>query len=309
MAAEIPADIPFVGEAAPAYGVATQVAPLVRRVVARNPSPYTYWGTVTYIVGRGRVAVIDPGPDLPEHVDALMAALEGERVSHILVTHAHRDHSPAAAPLKARTGATTCGFGPHRDDRLGPAVEEGADPDFAPDERLADGDAIAGEGWTIEAVHTPGHTSNHLCFALVEERALFSGDHVMAWSTSVISPPDGDMGAYMASLDKLLGRDDRVLWPAHGPAVRDPKPFVRAFIAHRRAREAEIMTCLREGRTRIPEMVAAIYTDVPRQLHPAAARSVLAHLVHMVETGRVRCAGPPDEAGRYSAAPDAVGNT
>ena len=204
-------EIPFRREFSFEYGRLERVAPGVRRIVARNPSPFTFRGTGTYVVGDGEVAVIDPGPDLDEHVAALLAGLSGEQVTHILITHTHRDHSPAAAALKAATGASTYGFGPHAGGKRGdPAVEEGGDWDFAPDVTVHDGDPIAGSGWRFEAVHTPGHTSNHLCFALPDQGILFSGDHVMGWSTSVIAPPDGDMSAYMASLDKLLVRSDAV---------------------------------------------------------------------------------------------------
>ncbi len=276
------------------YGVPAQVSPCIRRVIAENPSPFTFFGTGTYLIGREAVCAIDPGPDLPAHIAALNTAISGARLSHILITHTHLDHSPAARPLKAATGATIYGFGPHGHQRTDDApVEEGADHDFTPDETLRDGDVIEGDGWTIEAVHTPGHTSNHLCYCLREEAALFSGDHVMGWSTSVISPPDGDMGAYFESLDKLAARDDRIYWPTHGPPITAPQPHVRAFIAHRRAREAEILACLERGIATIPGMVATIYADVAPALHPAAARSVLAHLIHLVESGRIVCDGPP----------------
>lgn len=303
----MPGTIPFNREFDFDYGTASTLSPLVRRVVARNPSAFTFYGTGTYIVGRGKVGIIDPGPPLAEHVEALLAAVRGETVTHIIVTHTHLDHSPAARLIKARTGAATYGFRPHGSRRAGPKVEEGADHDFTPDHRLRGGDVVAGAGWTLEAVHTPGHTSNHLCFALHEEKTLFSGDHVMAWSTSVISPPDGDMQAYMHSLRKLLARDERIYLPTHGGPVRDPAPFVRSFIAHREEREAQILACLHRGQTTIPEMVKTMYAEVPEFLHPAAARSVLAHLIHMVETGRVGCSGPPGETSVYSAA-SAVGS-
>ncbi len=291
------------------YGEAEQVSPMIRRIVANNPSPFTFYGTGTYVVGHGNVAVIDPGPALPEHIDTLKRVLDGETVTHIVVTHTHMDHSPAAKFLKEATGAPTYGFGPHGSLRRGPKVEEGADHEFEPDHVIHDGAVIEGDGWTLEAVHTPGHTSNHLCFAFKEENALFSGDHVMGWSTSVISPPDGDMQAYMRSLRKLLARDEAIYWPTHGAPITDPKPYVESFIAHREEREDQIMNCLSEGTNTIPAMVARMYTDVPSFLHPAAARSVLAHLVHMVETGRVHCEGPPGEHSVYSAASDAVGKT
>ena len=305
------ADIPFVRHLEFEYGAVQQLSPLIRRVVARNPSPFTFHGTGTYIVGHGKVAVIDPGPDLPEHVDALISAVDGEEVSHLLITHTHRDHSPAAKHLKQAMGAPTHGFGPHgsgRPEATG-CVEEGADHEFVPDVVVRDGNVIAGEGWTFEAVHSPGHTSNHVCYALLEEKALFSGDHVMGWSTSVIAPPDGHMQAYMQSLRRLLTRDDEIYWPTHGPPITMPKPFVEAYIAHREARERQIMDCLARGRTAIPEMVEAIYADIPRHLHPAAARSVLAHLVHMVETGRVSCDGRLGEDGAYALAPGAHPST
>ncbi len=295
MAAKIPFNFDLTFE----YGVADQVSPLIRRVIAPNPSSFTFHGTGTYIVGRGTVAVIDPGPELPEHVDAILAALEGKTISHQIITHTHLDHSPAARLIAAATGAKTYGFGPHGGSAAG-SVEEGGDHDFVPDVTVGDGDIIAGEGWTLEAVHTPGHTSNHLCFGLAEENALFSGDHVMGWSTSVISPPDGHMGDYFASLQKLLARDDQVYWPTHGAPITDPKPFVEAFVAHRQDRERQITDCLGRSIGAIPAMVEAMYPDIDRGLHPAAARSVLAHLIHMVEDGRAACEGEPTEAGTYS---------
>lgn len=281
-------EIPYVREIEFDYGASEEVSPLIRRVVADNPSAFTYKGTGTYIVGRGKVAVIDPGPLLDAHVEALMRALEGETVTHILITHTHSDHSPAAAPLKKLTGAKTYGYGPHGSG----AGEEDGDTDFVPDVELRHGDVIFGDGWTIEAVHTPGHTSNHLCFALREEKVLFSGDHVMGWSTSIVSPPDGDMTAYMASLELLLGRDDETYWPTHGPAIRDPKTLVRAFIAHREDREHQIIAQLKAGRTRIADMVPVMYAAVDKRLHPAAARSVFAHMGRLVAQGRVVTDGP-----------------
>ena len=269
------------------YGVGQPVSPLVRRVIARNPSPFTFHGTGTYIVGRGRVAVIDPGPLDAEHLRALEQALAGETVSHILITHTHRDHSPAAAPLKAATGAPTFAFGPHGTPPGAPGVEEGGDHLFQPDERLIDGAVVEGDGWTLEAVHTPGHTSNHLCFGLREEKALFSGDHVMGWSTTVVSPPDGDMTDYMASLRRLLDRDDAVLIPTHGPPVADPRGHVGALLAHRIEREEQILAGLAAGFDRIAALVAHIYADVPVHLHKAAGRSVHAHLVKLAAEGRV----------------------
>lgn len=280
--------IPFIRELDFAYGRVDRLSPLIRRVIAPNPGPFTFHGTGTYIVGNGEVAVIDPGPDLPAHLDALAAALRGERVSHILITHTHRDHSPAARALQALTGAPTLGFGPHPVSGDGRQVEEGGDLDFRPDIVVGDGDVMAGAGFTFEALHTPGHISNHLCFALREERALFSGDHVMGWSTSVISPPDGNMRDYFASLARLLERTDRLYYPTHGAPIPEPQAFVRAYIAHREERERQIAACLSEGPRTIPAMVEIMYREVPRNLHGAAGRSVLAHLIHMRETGRVR---------------------
>jgi glyoxylase-like metal-dependent hydrolase (beta-lactamase superfamily II) len=270
-------------------------------VVARNPSPFTFHGTGTFLVGRGQVAVVDPGPALDEHVEALLAALDGERVTHILVTHTHRDHSPAARALKAATGAPTYGFGPHGSGRIeaGVEVEEGGDREFVPDVELRHGDVVEGRGFTVEAVYTPGHTSNHLCFAVREEGALLSGDHVMGWNTSIISPPDGDLGRYLASLELLLERDDRIYWPTHGPAIEDPHPYVRAYLAHRHRRAEEVLECLRDGSGRIAEMVPRIYRDLPRAMHPAAARSTLATLVWLVEQGRVAVEGPLGRDAEY----------
>ena len=265
------------------------LTPLIRRVLAPNPGPFTFKGTGVYIVGKADVAVIDPGPDIPAHVEALKAALAGKRVRHILVTHTHSDHSPAAKALKEWSGAKTYAFGPHGSGKAeeGVKVEEGGDMDFVPDVFVRDGQTIAGNGYTFECVFTPGHTSNHMCFALREEKALFTGDHVMGWSTTVVAPPDGDMAAYMASLRKLLARGDSILWPTHGGPVRDPKPFLEAYIAHRLEREAQILASLANGIGTIPEIVARLYADVDKRLHPAAARSVLAHLLQLTEEGRV----------------------
>jgi len=290
--------IPFRREAQVKYAVLETVSPLIRRIVARNPSAFTLHGTGTYVVGRGKTAVIDPGPDLAEHVQALLGALSGETVEQILVTHTHRDHSPAAAAVKRATGAPTAGFGPHSGAE-GPAVEEGGDREFVPDQVLRDGDVVAGPGWHLTAVHTPGHTSNHLCFALVEEQVLFSGDHVMGWSTSVIAPPDGNMGDYLRSLAKLLARDDAIYLPTHGAAIIEPKPFVGAFIEHRREREAAILARLAAGDREIPAIVDAVYVGLAPGLRRAAGRSVLAHLVELVREGRVLCDGTPGIETRY----------
>ena len=277
-------------KAAP-YGAAEPLSPLVRRVLAKNPSPFTFTGTGTYVVGTGEVAVIDPGPLDPGHLDALAAALAGETVAAILITHTHMDHSPGAVPLKARTEAPVIGCAPLVLADDGPRADAGFDASYAPDRVLADGEAVAGPGWTLRAVHTPGHTSNHLCFALEEEGALFTGDHVMGWSTTVVAPPDGDMAAYMASLEKLLTRDDRILYPTHGAPVTEPQRWVRHLIGHRRQREAQIMGLLEAGPRTIPEMVESMYASVDPRLWGAAGRSVLAHLLDLEARSRVSRAG------------------
>lgn len=290
-------------------GLSEQCEPLVRRVLAPNPSPYTFTGTQTYIVGAGpEVAVIDPGPadgsigSEPSpfkgadtngvgHVEAILAAVGDAKITAILCTHTHRDHSPAAAPLKALTGAPIIGCAPLSLNDDGPRADSAFDHGYAPDRVLTDGERISGPDWTIEAVATPGHTSNHLCYSLVESGALFTGDHVMAWSTSVVSPPDGDMSAYMASLQKLYDRDDKRLYPAHGPAVDKPRQLVRGMLGHRRSREAQILRLLSEGPQAIPAMVAVMYKGLDPRLTGAAGRSVLAHLVDLEQQGRVRCEG------------------
>lgn len=281
--------IPYVREIEFDYGDADTLSPLIRRVVAENPSAFTFKGTGTYIIGHGNVAVIDPGPLLDDHVQALLRALEGETVTHILITHTHSDHSPAAKPLKKLTGAQTYGYGPHG----GGQGEEDGDMEFVPDIEIRHGDIIEGDGWTMECVHTPGHTSNHVCFALKEEKALFTGDHVMGWSTSIVSPPDGNMHDYMKSLRLLLERDDAIYWPTHGPAITDTKTFVKAFIAHREEREASIVKEIAAGHHHIKDMVPVIYASVDKRLYPAAARSVYAHVLGMIEDGRLKCEGEP----------------
>ncbi len=303
-------EIPFRRDFAFRYGEVETLSPLIRRIVAHNPSPFTFKGTGTYIVGHGKVAIIDPGPVLEEHVGALLGAVAHETVTHIVVTHTHLDHSPASAAVKQATGARTFGFGPHgsgrAEDRAGVelgVVEEGGDHDFCPDVVLRDGDTVSGPGWNLIAVETPGHTSNHLCFALPEEKVLFTGDHVMGWSTSVIAPPDGDMGAYLRSLDKLLARDDARYWPTHGPAIDEPKPYVRAFIAHRRERADAILARLKAGDRTIPEIVAKVYVGLDPRLIAAAGRSVLAHLVELIERGAVESDGPPAPTSRFRPRP------
>ena len=296
----------------PDYGVPVELEPGLRRVVAKNPNRFTFRGTGTYIVGTTSVAIIDPGPAIDSHFDALMDTIGGADVSHILITHTHRDHSLLAARVHDATGAPTIGFGPHgdvppgdpddqidfgevEDDDQEPDEQEdetqnehadgGYDDQFVPDVAVRHGDIIVGDGWSMDCVHTPGHTSNHICFGWRERKALFSGDHVMGWSTSVISPPDGDMATYMASLELLLHRDDNVYWPTHGNPIRNPRDHVRAFISHRQAREAAIVELIKSGTTSIEQMVRSMYTQVHPKLYGAAARSVHAHIVHLVENG------------------------
>ena len=277
--------------AAAEYGRVERVSPLVRRVLAHNPGPFTYTGTGTYIIGNGTVAIVDPGPDDADHIAALLAAVAGETVSHIVVTHTHRDHSPAALAVRAATGAAVVGCAPLVLDDHGPRADAGFDRTYAPDAVLADGDAVTGPGWTLTALATPGHTSNHLCFALAEERALFSGDHVMGWSTTVVAPPDGDMAAYVASLKRLLDRDDVVYFPTHGAPVTEPQRLVRGLVAHRKQRENQILARLAEGTATVPAMVATMYAGVDPRLHPAAGLSVTAHLIELHARGAVVAEG------------------
>lgn len=282
------------------YGAAVEVSTDLRRVLAENPSKFTYRGTGTYIVGRGDVAVIDPGPDLTAHREALERALIGERVRAIVITHCHADHSPLAAWLSETTGAPTYALGPHGEVSDDPdeapegEPKESVDLGFAPAVTVADGERFArGPGWTLSAVATPGHTSNHLCVAWEEQRALFSGDHVMGWSTTVVSPPDGDMAAYVASLHKVQGRRDEVLWPTHGNPITDPGPFLDAYLAHRLDREAQVLAQVRSGVSSISDMVATLYAGVDVKLHRAASRSVLAHLVKLAGEGLVAADDEP----------------
>ena len=272
------------------HPLVAMVHPLVRRVLAPNPSPFTHTGTQTHIVGHGEVAVIDPGPDLPEHVAAILAATAGERIVAIVCTHTHRDHSPAAGPLKAATGAPVMGCAPILAGD-GSGLEAGFDHSYAPDRIMVEGDSVSGPGWTLEAVATPGHTSNHLCFALPEASALFSGDHVMGWSTSVVIPPDGDMGAYLASLEKLMGREDEVYFPAHGDPVSRPQRLVRLMLGHRRQREGQILRLLVDGPQSISQMVSSMYVGLDPRLEKAAGASVLAHLLDLDARGRVAAEG------------------
>jgi glyoxylase-like metal-dependent hydrolase (beta-lactamase superfamily II) len=266
----------------------TRLSPLVRRLVAPNASPFTFNGTCTYIVGKGAVAIIDPGPDDDSHHAALLAAVEGEHVETILVTHTHRDHCAGAKKLTAATSARLLGAAPFTPRLDGSArLDSSHDRDYSPDAILADGEGLRGRGYSIEAVATPGHCSNHLSFALLEERALFSGDHVMAWSTSVVAPPDGSMRAYMASLERLRGRDETIYWPGHGGPVVEPQRYVHALIQHRRQREAAILSALGDGAQTIPAIVAKVYQGLSPALTGAAGLSTLAHLEDLSERGLV----------------------
>jgi glyoxylase-like metal-dependent hydrolase (beta-lactamase superfamily II) len=294
--------IPYVRDIDIVYGRCDQASPLIRRVTANNPGPFTFKGTGTYIVGRGEVAVIDPGPDDPAHLEAILAAIPGETVSHIVITHHHSDHSPLAGPLKARTGAPIygCAVASAREDDHGEVkMEAGHDLGFQPDISLCGGGTITGPGWTLEAIPTPGHTSNHLCYAFPEERACFTGDHIMGWSTTVITPPDGDLSDYLASLDAIRTRGFETLWPTHGPPIRDVTAFIDAYTAHRHERLDQILTALEAGPARIRELVPRLYADVDARLHPAAARSMLAGMVHLTREGRLATDGAPGPVSVY----------
>lgn len=268
------------------YAKLEELEPGIARVLAHNPSAFTYYGTQTYLIGTAEVAVIDPGPDLPEHVDALEHAIAGRKVAAIMCTHTHRDHSPAARTLAERTGAPVIGCAPLALETVGPRADASFDGDYAPDRVLLDGESIDIDGELVTAVSTPGHTSNHLCFSY--RGALFSGDHVMGWSTTVVVPPDGDMAAYMASLDKLRQRDDRVYYPAHGPPVAKPRQYVRHLAGHRMQRERQILGLVGEKPRTIPDIVANAYPGLDPRLIAAAGGSVLAHLVDLERRGVVQ---------------------
>lgn len=298
------ADPNFNRDFEPAYGLAVPVAQDVQRLTVNNPSPFTFHGTNSYIVGKDSVAVIDPGPADDAHFQALMAALEGREVTHIFVSHTHRDHSPLAARLREATGALTVAEGPHRAARPLHAGEqnpfaESSDTDFVPDVTLADGEGISGDGWTLTALHTPGHTANHAAFALEGSGIVFSADHVMAWATTIVAPPDGAMSDYMASLDKLLKRDDRLFLPGHGGPVTEPNAFMRGLRAHRRMREKAVLARIKAGDRAIADMVKVIYRSTDVRLHGAAALSVLAHIEDLIEKGEVQTDGPPSLGGVY----------
>ena len=297
-------DIPFDKTFDLAPDTAEEVLPGVRRILCNNPGPFTFKGTVSYIVGRGHVAILDPGPIDEPHIAALLDAVRGETVTHIIVTHTHRDHSPAAARIKAATGAKTYGEGPHRPARppgIGASLppRSNGDTDFQPDVVVKEGDVVSGDGWALEGIFTPGHCANHMAFALKGTDVLFSGDHVMAWSTPIVAPPDGSMRDYMDSLDKLSRRTEMTYFPGHGGAVRDGPRLVRQYIRHRHAREAMILKLLAGGETDIPALVRKIYIGLDQQLIPAAGRAVLAHLEDLVERGRVVTTSALSLDGRY----------
>jgi len=291
----------------PCYGAPVEITPGVRRLTANNPSPFTFHGTNTYLVGIEEVAVIDPGPADTAHLDAILQAAGSGRISTILVTHTHKDHSPAAAVLKSRTGAQVLGCGPHISAR--PLAEGEANPldassdnDYRPDQQLRDGDIVSGKGWSFETAETPGHTANHLCFALASTEFLFSADHVMAWSTSIVAPPDGSMTDYMASLEKLLSRSESRFLPGHGGIVENAHDYLKGLKSHRLAREASILAELTNASRSIPELVEAIYVDLPTGLKPAAGLSVFAHLEDLAVQGRVHATPQLDLKGRYALA-------
>ncbi len=273
-------------------GVSMRLSDLVSRILAPNPSPFTYQGTQSYVVGIDDVAVIDPGPADSRHIAALVEAIGGREVRAIMCTHTHRDHSPAARLLAELTGSRIIGCAALTMEDDGPRADAAFDAEYQPDRALADGEQVAGAGWTLTALATPGHTSNHLCFALAEEMALFTGDHVMGWSTSVVSPPDGDMSDYLISLERLITRDDVIYYPAHGEAITEPQRFARGMLGHRRMREGQILRHLdRHGPSAIPDMVAAMYAGIGEHLHGAAGRSVLAHLIDLQRRGLVGTEG------------------
>jgi glyoxylase-like metal-dependent hydrolase (beta-lactamase superfamily II) len=297
-------DIPFDKSFDLPPGKVEEVVPGVRRLLVNNPGPFTFKGTLSYIVGRGQVAIIDPGPLDEPHIAALLDAVRGETVTHIFVTHTHRDHSPAVPAIKAATGALVLAEGPHRAARPlnvgeAPRLDASNDTDFRPDRALADGEVVTGAGWTIEAVATPGHTANHMAFAYKEADLVFSGDHVMAWSTPIVAPPDGAMSDYMASLHKLAQRTEAVYLPGHGGMVRNAPSFVQHYIRHRQGREASILHRLTKGEADIPTIVRAIYIGLDPRLTKAAGLSVLAHLEDLVTRGRVATDGQPSIEGRF----------
>ena len=300
--------IPFKQDFSMPVGECVSIGDGLARVLAPNPSPFTYTGTQTYLLGTDSLTILDPGPPMDAHLDALLGAIGDRRVDQILVTHTHMDHSPLAMPLKEKTGAPVYGFGPHGSGQKGwskggldsEKVEAGADKDFAPDHLLEDGDIVTVDGGSLKAVHTPGHTSNHLCFLWEEQKTLFSGDHIMGWSTTVIAPPDGNMTAYIGHLESLLTMEIERLVPTHGPVIDDAQTFIKALIDHRLDREQQVISALESGQTQIGSMVELLYKDVDKMLHPAAARSMLAHLIKLVDEGRVTADSDPSLTANFT---------
>ena len=291
----------------PAHGKIVDVVEGIQRITAPNESAFTYRGTNTYILGDEKVAVIDPGPSIDSHFDLLMQALKGRTVSHIVVTHTHMDHSPLARRLKEQTGAPILAEGIHRDSRdlhLGEinSLDAAADREFLPDHELSDGEVIEGSDWKLETIFTPGHTRNHACFALMGTDMLFSGDHVMAWATSIVAPPDGSMSDYMASLTRMMERPEKTYLPGHGGRLERAPEFVRALRAHRKMRETAVLSRIRQGDQTIPEIVKVIYKDTDTRLHGAAGLSVFAHIEDLVQQGKIRCDGPPALNSQYEPA-------
>ncbi len=295
----------------PPYGVCEEIAPKIKRVTAKNPSKFTFKGTGTYIIGNESVAVIDPGPDNKEHIDALIKALDGKEVSHILITHTHRDHSPASRALQEKVGGLICGFGAHpveisekapesKKETDPDKLEESGDLEFKPDKFLSHNEILAGRGWTVECIYTPGHISNHLCFAFPEASAVFTGDHIMGWSTSIIPPPNGRLDDYMDSLSLLLEREEKRYFPTHGAPIDEPKKYVEALIQHRENRSMQILKCLDAGSKTIEEIVKIIYADHPKELHKPAEKSVLAHLIYLNQKGVVFSDGPINSESMFS---------
>ena len=296
--------IPFLHDLDAPIGKVEDISPLVRRIICPNPGPYTYTGTGTFIIGHGKVAVIDPGPLNDQHLKAILDATSGETISHILVTHTHADHSSLAAALSKASSAETFAFGSHGGRQMDNAEgvengEEGVDMAFTPDHKLNDGDKISGDDWNIEAIHTPGHTSNHMCFALKQENTLFSGDHVMGWSTSIVIPPDGDMAQYMKSVERLMAQNYQCIRPTHGPAIIEPRLFLEALLAHRMEREMLVLKAVVAGHEMVSDIVKTVYIGLPVELHKAAGMSALAHLILLVNDGRVNCDDKPSMDSRF----------
>ena len=278
------------------YAISKEVLPGIRRIVAPNPSPYTLHGTGTYIIGKGEIAVVEPGPNIPSHIEAILNETKGEKITHILVTHTHADHSPAAKPLAKLTGAVIMGYGPHGEEE----GEEGADLNFTPDYIIKDKEVITGANWELECIHTPGHTSNHICYCVKGTKAVLTGDHIMGWSTTLVSPPDGNMKDYFASLEKMLLRKDEYYIPSHGEMIKKPKRFVKALIGHRKMREKQIIKYLDvKTVTYIPDLVSKMYPNLDKRLLKAAGRSVLAHLFHMKGLGYVKSVDDSNGRGWY----------